>query len=324
MNIEYSMLENGFDFIVYAINSINVAREREIDDFARKRLIKYALLHLSSGVELVFKHRLLQENWTYIFSDMNKANKQDFELGDFKSIDSSTCITRLINLCNIDFSPKQLKTLEQLRKRRNKIEHFLFTDSKESIESLMRHSLSVIMNFIAENIKIEAMTEEENDLFEQIQKDTIDLAEVVNERVKLIEMTIQNCGAPETLEVCPECLMKYLLIGDCDVKCLYCYYTDTPDKVADGYVSNVLGISQYSVLKEGDDYPVYECFECNENSMAVDLDNGVCLCFNCGHKSNLENVVWCNNCGQPFYSAYKDKDIPVCSSCLKDILLNGD
>lgn len=213
MNMDYSLLER-FDFLVYAINNLNLAREESIDENTRKRLIKYSMLHLASGIELVFKHRLLEENWTYIFSDMNKAKKQDFENGDFKSVDSASNVERLKNLCDISLTKAEEKTLETLRKRRNKIEHFKIKESIEAIEVIVCDSLSLILNFIAKYTNLKSISDEERELFEKIKKETVILGEVVAAREQIIEISAKNDGVFDELIICPECLKRFLLSDD--------------------------------------------------------------------------------------------------------------
>lgn len=63
-SVEFGLLENGLDFIQSAINYLIKSQD--------KYDIKYGLLHLSSGVELVFKYRLLIEDWELLFQDIKK------------------------------------------------------------------------------------------------------------------------------------------------------------------------------------------------------------------------------------------------------------
>lgn len=312
MVIKYSLLENGFDFLIYAINDLNIAREDTTDEEARKRLTKYALLHLASGIELVIKYRLLKENWAYIFADMNKANKRDFEDGDFKSVDSATNIERLKNLCGISLSKYEERTLVALRKKRNKIEHFMIQDTLKAVEVIMCDSLSLILNFIAKHINLSSISCEESDHLDKIKRETLNLEEVVAERENLIELDVKKDGIFEQLMTCPECLKKYLFSNDCENHCLFCYYSDTPENVADAYISNVLGISSYLCVKDGEEYPLYECFECAENSMIFDQDKEEYFCFNCGLPTDSLHIGRCADCGQPFYD---NEEMSLCSSC---------
>ena len=77
MDMDYSLLENGLDFILDATQKLLELNDSDLDNRCNQRLIKYALLHLSAGIELVFKYRLFKEHWTYVFADMNKANKKN-------------------------------------------------------------------------------------------------------------------------------------------------------------------------------------------------------------------------------------------------------
>ena len=107
MEMNYTVLENGLDFVFMSARNLSVINEASIGDEEKKLLIKYSLLHLSSGIELVFKHKLLQEHWTYVFADMNKAKKEVLQSGEFKSADSETIIERLKNLCDIENEPQK-------------------------------------------------------------------------------------------------------------------------------------------------------------------------------------------------------------------------
>lgn len=86
------MLENGMDFIISGILHLQKAESENVEENIQGRELKYALLHLSSGIELVFKSRLNIEHWTYIFEDMNKASKKSYKDGSLKTADSNTAI----------------------------------------------------------------------------------------------------------------------------------------------------------------------------------------------------------------------------------------
>lgn len=123
--IEFELFENGLDFILSALEHL---RETPSD-----RNIKYGVLHLSSGIELVLKTRLLQEHWTLVFENPKNATKQQFDSGDFPSVDFDTCISRLINVCQLNWLDNARKNLKSFRDIRNRIEHFGISDSIEAI-----------------------------------------------------------------------------------------------------------------------------------------------------------------------------------------------
>lgn len=56
--MQYSMLENGMDFIISGILHQQKAESENAEENIQGRELKCAFLHLSSGIELVFKSRL--------------------------------------------------------------------------------------------------------------------------------------------------------------------------------------------------------------------------------------------------------------------------
>src|SRR2546426_9855541 len=57
--VHFTLLENGLDFVWSAVEHLSVATS--------KRELKYALLHLVSGIELILKERLRREDWKPLF-----------------------------------------------------------------------------------------------------------------------------------------------------------------------------------------------------------------------------------------------------------------
>jgi len=95
-----SLLENGLESIFSGIdNFINVEtvdmvfllkKDKRLDTYNEKKIdhkrIKYAVLHLFAGIELVLKERLRREHWSLIFEKTDKANKLSLDKGDFVSV----------------------------------------------------------------------------------------------------------------------------------------------------------------------------------------------------------------------------------------------
>jgi hypothetical protein len=111
---ELSLVENAVDYLLEATNDLNAREERKL---------KYAVLHLSGAVELVFKARLIQEHWSLVFTNPGKATRGQFENGDFTSADFQEVQNRLASICRLNFSEHQ-PVLQALRHLRNRLEHF--------------------------------------------------------------------------------------------------------------------------------------------------------------------------------------------------------
>lgn len=114
MDVEYTLLENGLDFVLSSANQLKQLNI-ESEEVSKKRLLKYSLLHLFSGIELILKYRLLQEHWTYVYSDMNKADKKAFLAGDFQSASCEELFTRLNKLCDVEIKQHHKDEVNRLK-----------------------------------------------------------------------------------------------------------------------------------------------------------------------------------------------------------------
>jgi hypothetical protein len=70
MDFHYTLLENGLDFVPSSLEHLTAASATSApENGSQKRHLKYALIHLGSGIELVFKERLRQEDWQLLFQE---------------------------------------------------------------------------------------------------------------------------------------------------------------------------------------------------------------------------------------------------------------
>jgi len=230
-----TMLENGLDFILDAAKQLKYAEETK-DEIERDRAIKYSLLHLLSGIELVMKARLFLGDWTYIFADMNNANKKDLFDGTLKTVDYSKCVERLERLCGLTFTEKDKKAFEDLRKRRNCVEHFKVQDNIYAMETVINHALSATINFLHDNneefycpSKIDlngsedscGVSDEENRLMDEITSVISSLKKHYKDAVKyaMDRADKQGLCLEEERVMCPSCGEKLLVADAGKVHC---------------------------------------------------------------------------------------------------------
>src|SRR5436190_1393302 len=107
-----SLVENAVDFL-----------QRSVSDL-QSNMPKYSVIHFYSGLELILKARLLHEHWSLSVSDVNKADKTRFIIGDFDSIGLKEAKDRLANVLNCKLGESENRAYEKLRKRRNQAVHF--------------------------------------------------------------------------------------------------------------------------------------------------------------------------------------------------------
>ncbi len=314
MEMNYSLLENGLDFILDAAQKLSELNDSDLDDKDSQRLIKYALLHLSAGIELVFKYRLFKEHWTYVFADMNKANKQGLSSGDFSSVDSKTSIDRLKSLCDIAFDEQEKTDLQRLRNRRNRAEHFSLNEPLKAVEISMHKSISIITKFLVNHCNTDEFLEEETSLFEDIKGQLREMEQHHNDAKAIAERQLSDMNMTGLTITCPACGEKFLIRDD-KATCVFCGYTASGTEAAQDYVENVLGIDSFSTIKDGGEIPVYECPQCGNDALVFNNDTGEVLCFSCDYEGKTEDFSFCDWCGKP-YECDGDDEIGMCPDCI--------
>ena len=78
--VDLSPLENGLDYLRSVVDAL--AGDPTTRD------LKYAVLHLAAGIEVLAKYRLHCEHWTLVVSKLDdpKIDRAAFERGDFTSV----------------------------------------------------------------------------------------------------------------------------------------------------------------------------------------------------------------------------------------------
>src|SRR5438105_2878279 len=114
--LDFTLVENGLDFVVKALGELRG------DPDARN--LKYAVLHLKAGTDLLLKERLRIHDWRQLFVEVDDADDQRFADGDFKSLGTPALLTRLRDEAGVVVASRHKRTLRRLRMLRNRIEHF--------------------------------------------------------------------------------------------------------------------------------------------------------------------------------------------------------
>jgi hypothetical protein len=80
-------------------SEIQIAQTEDASD------LKYAVLHLGSGIELVLKERVRREDWKLLFRNVEKADEKLYESGNFSNINLHECLNRLED-AGMDIAPE--------------------------------------------------------------------------------------------------------------------------------------------------------------------------------------------------------------------------
>jgi|AKZA01.1.fsa_nt_gi hypothetical protein len=314
MQMSYTVLENGLDFILHSVINLQILNDSKLDIDDQKKILKYALLHFSSGLELVLKCRLLEENWTYIFANMNTAKKELLESGVFISADSNTVLDRLESLCNITLSQEDKNKLTMIRNYRNQIEHFKINEPLLSIQANIHKGISILISIINEHFVISKFNDEERHLFDQIIEGLKKIQKHYNDVKSIVLTQLENEELQDKTLICPACKENLLLIDE-GATCRLCgYEIGSSEEAAEDYLWRILGIDSLTTTLNGGEYPLYECPECGVEALIYDNNLQQYICFHCGIRKNKQEVDFCQKCNKLLFNLEC-----ICNDCL-DIL----
>jgi hypothetical protein len=151
--LHFALLENGLDFLRSAFERLSFATSSDMvapdSETTEKEHLKYAVLHLAAGVELILKDRLRQKDWKLIVKKPHKVTDAMYEAGDFQSIDLTECVRALRVECNIVLTSDDNDALKQLKYIRNKLEHFTVIVSRKTVVDTASQVGGFILRFLA-------------------------------------------------------------------------------------------------------------------------------------------------------------------------------
>lgn len=280
MQHEFHLLDNALDYILNAGEHASGVKAADL---------KYSVLHLFAGVELLLKARLKQEHWTLLFADVNKASQSKLDSGDFRSVDFETAVNRLRDILGIEIAGDDLKRLDGLRQMRNRIQHFGASMNQEQVRGQVGCAADFVIEFIKEHLSELQSTHGEQ--IEEIRELMQQCDEYVEGRMQRISEELSAC---DYVAECPHCLQEAVPIGEDDPpRCRFCDQQVDPEMLA----------FQRSEIGE-----VFECPECERQACTLILLN------------NEDAVFYCFACGGRFEPA----DYEVCPVCEGVLMTEGE
>lgn len=305
--VHFTLLENGLDFVWSAVHHLSTA--------ASKRELKYALLHLVSGIELILKERLRREDWRLLFQKPEEARESQYKSGNFFSVNFDILIDRLQGECSVELSDEELQALRTVRRQRNRFEHFAADASAEAVIAATTEALSVIVDFIRRELDNDH-SEREHALLAEIRGKLTELAAFVETRLKNIAGALDDAYA---VLPCSVCRQDALTVDD-GVECVFCGYKADGGNAADDYVANTMGIDRFRFEKDGGVWPVGICPSCGWQA-CVDANEAGFMCFGCGLRRDAGDLTECGRCTRYIE---RDNDIGICDSCFEEQVSKAD
>ncbi len=200
------VLARGIKFILSALNRLNSGRT--VDD------LEFAVIYFWTGIEIVLKQPLINEHWSLVFQDINAANLNRFNAGDFTSVDFRNLKSRLNGICGLKL---KLDPFDNVRNRRNRILHMgdIRESDRDGILSEISSALHVVILFLRGQGFLSEL--------EKLQELSSRFDAYINNRMREIRESLDSAQKNgKFIMRCPDCHQVALLIG-ADYKCLFCY-----------------------------------------------------------------------------------------------------
>ena len=260
------------DFLVAAVSNL-------ADDGPPSEL-KFGLVNLFTGTEILLKARLELENWNLVFANVAEANRDNLKSGDFRSVGVQDAIGRLESECRVQVQVEHKQAIELVRKERNKITHIGHMGNPRQLRPVAAKTLAFSISFISEELEPGG----------------------VNERWREIRPILAASYSP--IVQCPRCLEKSMTSDGGQSKCEFCSVTEDGESGADLFAHNVLDLHHYQVVTHGGEWPVHQCPECGRSAFVEGVEGTTLhstrwVCFSCGVEAENCDVWTCLRCNEP-------------------------
>lgn len=307
--LRMELLENGLDELASAVEALQGE--------ATARKLKRAVSDVAAGAELLLKERLRRHDWRQLFEDEAMASEGDLRRGDFISPSTGEVLSRLRS-AGVTLPGRARQRLRSLRARRNRTEHFALIDTEEAIRVSTAGCLSVLLDFIADELGIQTLSSAERQLFEEVQRGLTQLANYVDARRHDIKNDLEAAVERSTVVTCSSCDEEALVLGDAEPRCLFCRYQIDPGEAADDYMVSVLGLSEYRLVRDGEQWPRHSCPGCEADALVDTGTDGDMryVCFSCGGTWPDRAIERCTRCGARHLV---DGELSVCDACFGSI-----
>ena len=302
------LLATGMEFLVAAVDDL-------ADEVPHPKL-KFGLVHLVTGMEILFKVRLAREHWSLVFSNVNQADRARLETGDFRSVSLEDAVKRLGSVCAVRFTQEHEQVFNVIRGERNKVLHMGYVGQQSQLRPVAAKTLNFLISFISNELEPNGLSEETNDLLEQIRSGLAKIQHYVQERSTAIQPILE--AAHSTIVQCPLCLEAAMMFDGDQAKCEFCGFADDGENAANMFAHNVLELSKYRIVKQGGEWPVHQCPECGHNAF-VEGVKGMnphttrWVCFSCGVEADNNDVWPCMRCNEPVISG--EGSYAFCDTC---------
>jgi len=296
-HVDFQLLENALDFVLSAAEHAKKNTPRDL---------KYAILHIAAGIELLLKARLEKEHWSLLFANVDQADEASLRSGDFVSVDFKAAPKRLKGIAGIVLPETTLKQLAELYATRNKVQHLAIRIPMAQVRALVGQGHNFVLDFVKENLAKEAKPYEKE--MKAIREQVAELEGFIAARLTAIKPQID---AANRLIECPRCLQETLEVGSDEPHCLYCEYECDWETLA---------------RERSETGEILRCPGCGEMSctfVVFNNDDAGWYCLNCDVRYDStgdESYTPCPRCGEGLVKG----DGGMCSDCWHQVMSKDD
>ena len=219
--------------------------------------------------------------------------------GDFKSVDFETACGRLKSIATVSLEKPTLDHLNELRKLRNRVQHFAIDVDLEQVRSPAAKGVNFALTFCDDNLE-DQIGPPQKLVMEKIHDHLKTFEKFVSERLDQIKDELKQ--GTELIE-CPKCWETTLVIGVKEPHCPFCTYKPEPQTLA-------CELSEDGEVKECPKCCAPTCGLIIKANFSLECPNYLCISCGEGDSDNHPYLV-CDRCSH-LHSGEKN----ICDSCL--------
>lgn len=312
--IAFPPLANGIDYLESVVENLQGE--------PTNRELKYAILHLVAGTEVLLKARLAEEHWSLSFEHPGKATKEAWSAGEFRSCGIVEVLDRLVEIVGVDVSQKDRSNIRVLIEKRNRLQHFGLSESTHAVQSVAIRVLNFLISFVTDELRDHLTDDDVDPGLQRIRQGLSGIGELVSLRLQSIAEVLDSA---ESIVTCPQCVQLALQPGD-PCFCHFCGAGGDPESVAREYLYGILGEDEYSAAKGRTDWSLEACPDCEreclvrgvlvrtEGQGGDQLQELRWCCFADGVTWQASEMVGCSSCGAAI--PLDDEGPDLCADCL--------
>ncbi|MEK7993463.1 MAG: hypothetical protein AAB403_06620 [Planctomycetota bacterium] len=256
----FGLLGNARAFVESAVD---YARQDQREQW------KFAILHLTTALELILKARLAMEDHRLLVVGKTPVSDRQFDEGDFRSVGIEDCVERLARNTRFSLRNQQRQVLSSLQSLRNRVAHYIDPSDTVAVKAAVGAGLNLFIEINNAEFRDEdpygARTMSE--LVVELHKHE----DFVKERLSSLSERLRSATRPRThyTDECSFCLQDAAIIDGDEVRCLFCGHGMATREFAElrsdnGTVEACPKCGRPSIAKHQwkDREPTYECFCC--------------------------------------------------------------